>query len=558
MPTQGVFSNIAVPSGSINVLYRTVNGEDYIKAITVSDKDILDNDPATDIGISLEQLETIRLPLSSSGELTTLTVLSVTKKNGYHFLDVQDAVVDNISGFTTASIAITPFLQESFFYNDFNALLSNASEPEESSLRFDVDRTGGQAHPSNFNALAGIGTLTMGEMRYSPVGPESTPEPVISYSNGDYIASVTSSVKSFHVNRDLDLKVLEPEIINNLGIPQESVININPNFYNNPLFSFNATASLTIEIDDNPNFNNVTNNFISGAIAEQLYTNGVINAKYIPFNTFIESGSFSGGYAYVRLKQRNRVGFISDTSTTIEVTPFLSSNPQTPSYLNVSLFYLDQQPYAQPALVQDSNYTSTGFSNARYNGTKTGEADFSGISPAVAAKPLEVAIYRSDEDNGFICSQSLQDRTVSNILFEGPTEFPTVSTVAIGTVNTAVLTTSSTTINIKGVKNRIPQPGDIISIQAEQMQILTVTKLPSNDDTPFYNLFVKRGFGGTTATTHPQNYNIFRLSGARILSIDKSRLVAVSSKKVWIKDNRNIIKTNDRGFVIEVSEVCSV
>jgi len=559
MPTQGVFSNIAVPSGSINILYRTINGEDHIKAITVSDEDIQDNDPKSNIGLSLEQLETIRLPLSSSGELTSLRILSVTKKNGYHFLDVVNTKVDTLAAFTTASIAITPFLEESFFYNDYNALISNASEPETSFLRYDVDRTAGQVSPSNFNAIAGVGSLTISDMVYLNTNEVGGPAEVISYTSTAFIAPLTSSLQAFHNNRDVDIKVLEPQLIDNLGLPQEPVFNIVSSWYNNSSFVFYATSSLSIEVDDTPDFDNSNNNFVSGTIAEQRYSNGTTYATYTPFSTSVPSGSMTGDYVYVRLRQINKIGYISSTSPIINVSPYIYTNPATPNYLNIGLYYADQQPYAPPAPVQDSNYTTTGIINARYNGTKTGEDDFSGIEPAVAAKPLEAALYRSAEDNGFICSQSLSDRDIVPILFEGPTEFPTSSLALLGYINAPVSTSNQETINIQGLVNRQPQPGDIIEVSTEQMLVKTVTRTLSLIKIPHYDLLVTRAYGGTSALSSINaGTQITRYSGARLLTIDKSRLIAVSDKKVWLKDNRNIIKTNDRGFVIEISEVCSV
>lgn len=261
----------------------------------------------------------------------------------------------------------------------------------------------------------------------------------------------------------------------------------------------------------------------------------------------------------MRLKQKNKVLSAHSTNEIITSVPFLSSNPATNNYLNVDLYFTDTQvPYAPFAPVQDSNYSTTGIINARYNGTKTGEDDFSGISPAVAAKTIQGALYRSSEDDGFICSQSLQDRDIVDILFEGPTEFPSASLDLIGYVNTPVSSSTQDTIFIQGLLQRQPQAGDIISIQSEDIQVLQVSRVILPNKFPYYNLVVQRGINNTTPSTHPAGYFIRRYSGARLLTIDGSRLIALSDKKVWIKENRNVAKTNDRGFVIEISEVCTV
>lgn len=571
MPSQGVFSNEGVLSGDIKVLYQTINGKQHVKALNISN---LDKD-GDDISLSLAELDTISLPLSSSGELTTLTVLSITEKVGYYFIDVNDVILNDIADSTNSGVGISPYLAESFFYNNYNALISNAENSRTSFQKYDVDRTQGQVNPSNFDALAGFGKLTFSNPDRELYENIATVIPTkfattTGYNTGDRKV-IKSETNQFFNDRDLDLMVLEPNLIDNLGNPQISVIEPQTPDLNN-LYSLIATSSFKIEIDDNVNFNNANNFYSSSSIAEQIYVDGTINSKYTPVKRTIASGSANGGNVYVRLFQEHYIQSTNDTNENIYYRAFLKSNPATNDFFDVELYFNDQQPYADLAPVQDSNYTTTGIINARYNGTKTGEEDFSGISPAVAAKPLEAALYRVDEDNNFICSQSLSDRDLIDILYEGPTEFPEVSTNVLGYLNSNTLTTTSTVIPIQGIKNRQPQPGDIFSIvesvssNTENIQILSVAPIPSQTGFPYYNLTVQRNFDAGNGSPAGTGLNLAgdigrplnRLSGARLLTIDKSRLIAISNKKVWLKDNRNILKTNDRGFVVEISEVCTV
>ena len=573
MPSQGVFSNEGVLSGDIKVLYQTINGKQHIKALNVSN---LDKD-GDDISLSLAELDSITIPISSSGELTTLSVISITEKVGYYFIDVDDVILNDVADSTNSGVGISPYLAESFFYNNYNALLSNAENSRISTLRYDLDRTQGQVNPSNFDAIAGFGKLTFSNPDrelYENIATPQTPKfaTTIGYNVGDRKV-IKSETKSFFNDRDLDLMVLEPNLIDNLGIPQVSVIEPQTLDLNN-LYSLIATSSFILEVDDNAAFNDANNFYSSSSIAEQIYVDGTINSKYIPAKRTIASGSATGGNVYVRLVQEHFIQSTNDTGEDIYYRSFLKSNPSTNGYLDIELYFNDQQPYAPFAPVQDSNYTTTGIINARYRGTKTGEEDFSGISPAVAAKPLQAALYRADEGNNFICSQSLSDRDLVDILFEGPTEFPEVSTDVLGFLNSNTITTTATTIPIQGIKNRPPQPGDIVSIldsasgNTENIQILAVSVTPGQEGSliPYYNIEVQRNFDAGNGAAAGTGLNLAgdigrplnRFSGARLLTIDKSRLIAVSDKKVWLKDNRNVLKTNDRGFVIEISEVCSV
>jgi hypothetical protein len=549
MPSQGVFSNEGVLTGDIKVLYQTINGKQHVKALNISNTD---ND-GDDVSISLNELEYISLPLSSSGEMTNLEVISITEKPGYYFVDVVDVILNDIVATqTNKTVGISPYLAESFFYNNYNALISNAEVSKTSFLRYDIDRTGGQVKPVNYDAIAGFGKIVFSEM--TPALDE-----VISYSANSFIGEKLSPAAAFDNDRDLDLLVLTPELVDNLGIPQIPVATVRDGAWTSNSYSIIISSSFYLEVDDNANFDNSNNHYYSASLADQLYANNTTNYTYNPFKLSIDSGSYTSGKVHLRLKQRNKVVTASNYNEQINVIPFLSSNPSTDNYLAVDLYYADQQPYAQFAPVQDSNYTTTGIINARYNGSKTGEDDFSGISPAIAAKTLEGALYRVDEDNGFICSQSLADRDIVEVLFEGPSEFPSASLASIGYVDTPISLASTETLNIQGLRNRQPQPGDIIKISTEQMLIRTVTTVPSVSKYPYFDLEVTRGYGGTTALSSISAGTLInRYSGARMLTIDKSRIRAISNRKVWLKDNRNIVKTNDRGFVIEISEICSI
>jgi len=589
MPSQGVFAQTAPSSGEIRVFYKTINGEDHIKALTVSNLDIdFDN-----VAASLNELQTISIPITGSGEVQQLEVISISEKSGYYFLDVIDKTIGDVSGSLGASIGLSPYLTETFFYNNYNAVISNAEDARESFLRYDVDRTSGQVRPSNFNALAGFGTIIKTLKYNDGTGgiSDSVGDSDFDTSSNSLIGPVTSSVSSFINNRDLTIRVLRPDLEASLGFPQASVINVTSSLYNNPSYSLEVTSSLIVQVDDNENFDNANSHRTTHTLATQDYTNGEISSTYHPFQLAVTSGSFTSGNVFVRLKQESNVTAASGGTETVNISSFLTSNENSNiDFLPISLYFLNQEPYAPKAPVQDSNYTDTGIINARYNGTKTTEEDFSGISPAVAAKPFDAAVYNTSVTSNFICSQSLSDRDIIPILFEGPTEFPEVSNQQVGfmigvqtnpgsipaTYGSTVSgfeneTTSS--IRIQGFLGAKLKPGDIITINGvdsgnnaltEDIQILTVNEVQSTglfgNLNPFFDLLVQRDVFATTNKIRSVSAGsvVTRSSGARLLTIDGSRLIAISSKLVWIKENRNIIKTNDRGFVTEIVTACTI
>lgn len=72
------------------------------------------------------------------------------------------------------------------------------------------------------------------------------------------------------------------------------------------------------------------------------------------------------------------------------------------------------------AEVADSNYSSQGLLNSRYDGAETTITDF-GVEPLISGKLFEGAEYLTTSSNAFICSQSLSDRTIEEYFFSIPT-----------------------------------------------------------------------------------------------------------------------------------------
>ena len=81
---------------------------------------------------------------------------------------------------------------------------------------------------------------------------------------------------------------------------------------------------------------------------------------------------------------------------------------------------------AEIAQVQESNYSSIGIRNSRYDGAKTTAADY-GVSPATTGTPFDGAVYLTSSLNNYICSQSLSDRNIELLVFTGNDSSPVVN-----------------------------------------------------------------------------------------------------------------------------------
>ena len=592
--SQASFSNNAPDEGEIRILVQTINNVDFIKAVTVSNQDLDGNN----IRISLNEIESIRAALTGSivtgvDNNNILQVESISEKSNYFFLDTTDQSVLDASGSESSVIGISPFLTQPFFYNNYNALLSNASEPRPAVNKFDVDRVSGFVHPSNYTAIAGIGELDFTDLKFNNNNlvrsATSINQSTWNTNNFTLSGSITTT-QTFRGDKNVTVRVDNTNIEDAVGIIQSPVISMKPEFFEDPSAYASINSFLNIEIDNTPSFN--SSNLITASLATQTYVNGTIEHSTTPFSTFISSGSL-GDNIYVRLHQKNLVVSANKGNTTSEqseitINSFFYTKPQLSKLLEVRQYYDQQDPYAPLAQVQDSNYTTTGHTNARYTGTKTTEDDYSGIEPFLSATPIQGATYRVDEDDNFICSQSLDDREVEDFLFLGSGNIPTLATSDLGfiTSNNQVTSTSGSvanvivdehdqsfnmTVNI-GLNNKMIKikPGNVLLLtdpnngNTEVVQVLNNLHVvnvnpPYSTSLTTVELQVKRRFDGAT-TTHsfPTNTKVEAFTDTRIFRLEGSRLIAVDEKKIWIKDNRTILKTNNSGYVISLSTTCSV
>ena len=592
--SQASFSNNAPDEGEIRILVQTINNVDFIKAVTVSNQDLDGNN----IRISLNEIESIRAALTGSvvtgvDNNNILQVESISEKSNYFFLDTTDQSVLDASGSESSVIGISPFLTQPFFYNNYNALLSNASEPRPAVNKFDVDRVSGFVHPSNYTAIAGIGELDFTDLKFNNnnlVRSATSINQSTWNTNNFALSGSITTTQTFRGDKNVTIRVDNTNIEDAVGIIQSPVISMKPEFFEDSSAYASINSFLNIEIDNTPSFS--SSNLITASLATQTFVNGNIEHSTTPFSTFLSSGSL-GDDIYVRLHQKNLVVSANKGNTTseqseINITSFFYTKPQLSKLLEVRQYYDQQDPYAPLAQVQDSNYTTTGHTNARYTGTKTTEDDYSGIEPFLSATPIQGATYRVDEDDNFICSQSLDDREVEDFLFLGSGNIPTLATSDLGfiTSNNQVTSTSGSvanvivdehdqsfnmTVNI-GVNNKMIKikPGTVLLLtdpnngNTEVVQVLNNLHV-TNANAPYYTslttveLQVQRRFDGAT-TTHsfPTNTVVEAFTDTRMFKLQGNRLVAVNEKKIWIKDNRTILKTNNSGYVTSLSATCTV
>lgn len=221
---------------------------------------------------------------------------------------------------------------------------------------------------------------------------------------------------------------------------------------------------------------------------------------------------------------------------------------------------------AVPAQVQDSNYTSTGWTNARYNGSTTSAETYRGILPAATGRTFLGEVFNSKVADSLICSRSLSDRTITELLQTSTQELPQTGSFNNESVYRLYEAITDTTDKfIKAVlvtdfqTKTLVEIGSIIKIDSEYLRIESINKTATYDE-----LKVVRGYLSSTAATHtiptlPDINKIYTTPTTRVFKFEGTGAKAVNNanSKIWIKDSKQILYTDGFGVVYSGS-VCSI
>ena len=214
---------------------------------------------------------------------------------------------------------------------------------------------------------------------------------------------------------------------------------------------------------------------------------------------------------------------------------------------------------AVPAQVQDSNYTSTGWTNARYNGSLTSAETYRGILPTVTGKIFSGEVYSSKVADSLICSRSLSDRTITELLQTSAQELPQTASFnneSVYKLYEAVTTTTDKFIKVALVTNfqtKTPvEIGSVIKIDSEYLRIESINRVEDYDNvTYFYELKVVRGYLSSPAATHLINTLLYTTPTTRVFKFEGTgtKVVNNANSKIWIKDSKQIIYTDGFGVI---------
>jgi hypothetical protein len=224
---------------------------------------------------------------------------------------------------------------------------------------------------------------------------------------------------------------------------------------------------------------------------------------------------------------------------------------------------------AQKADIQDSNYSTTGWINGRYEGTPTDSTTYGGLDSAITGKPFEGSYFPSSITVDLINSQISSSNIVySDYLSTSQDDLPS-KPIEIRTkyvTDDEPIQSSGTTIFIKvvpGLPLTTPDiyVGDIITMTngnspttqnfTEYMRVLDIKPLFFTFE--FLQLTVTRRWNNTPLGVFNAGIprTIFKISNlTKIYQLNRNKIQGISRGRLVIKESSDILTIDGLGQVV--------
>lgn len=237
---------------------------------------------------------------------------------------------------------------------------------------------------------------------------------------------------------------------------------------------------------------------------------------------------------------------------------------------------------ASPAHVQDSNYTTTGWINGRYKGSQLTTLTNHSIDPFIQGTFFEGAFFGKDVTDEYISEIAPSDLSLGEYFFSGKLESLKYTLEDINTIVASGYTNNTTDIFFRnqvtglnpsvvipplnvGELFKIDRVGVTPGITSEILQILPpignqeffpYSSYTSSLDGTFFNVHVKRGYGGTAIDTSVQYTSVlYRIVPTRVYSLQGNFAQSLTQGKMRVKGTTDVIYIGSEGLVISGSSV---
>ena len=257
-----------------------------------------------------------------------------------------------------------------------------------------------------------------------------------------------------------------------------------------------------------------------------------------PYNILEGSLEASRQSSYIMQADRYKVGTLA--------------NPAYTGPLNISELISGS---AVKADVQDSNYTTTGWINGRYEGSKTDRVDYL-TEPAISGKFFQASEFPSgssaNEINYLISSSQV---VYKEYFFAGVGDTPGFNKESTSFLPNAGYTDYATVITVAPSPNStapsVIRVGDLITFgltpSAEVMRVDAVGILTASP--LVYSLVVTRGFFGNPEPIS-LGYNVYKVSQVQIYNVTGNKLSGVPKGQVLVKETGRVLRLDSLGFVV--------
>ena len=234
--------------------------------------------------------------------------------------------------------------------------------------------------------------------------------------------------------------------------------------------------------------------------------------------------------------------------------------------------YIFQYGSITKANIQDSLYSDTGWTNARYNGSKTDKAEYISIEPAIAGNTFDGSYYSRDVTDIQIADQTATDRVYVPYFHTGKEQLPNynVSFANAKLQGTLAPNLTTATISLSPYEFLTPassgslelQVGDLLKISMvgstgstdptatpeEVVKLESISKITGQET---YIITLKRGWSRSTqySSTYPAFAHIYKIDPVRIFQLQGNKVQGVSQGKIRIKETGDIAYVDPLGFV---------
>lgn len=226
--------------------------------------------------------------------------------------------------------------------------------------------------------------------------------------------------------------------------------------------------------------------------------------------------------------------------------------------INRTSEYLTELGSINKAAVQDSLYSDTGWTNARYNGTITNRNNYASIDSAIKGVSFEGTFYPITFSDSEIANIETANRTYTVYFHDGNKDYPEYVVDTENLFETANSVTSQetsflvvpTTENLS--KTKLYEQGDVLLVgsSTEILKVISIVRTTGNT----HQLTVSRGWNNTPiSATINSGIEFTRIGNTRVFELEQSKPSPVRQGKIRIKDTGNILFIDKAGYLISGS-----